>query len=292
METQGYAFDVISQHDLEADPDVLARYACAVLVGHDEYWSANMRDAVEAYVTGGGRVARFAGNFLWQTRIEDQGRRQVCYKYEAEGDPLFGTDQAHLTTGAWEMAPVNRPGALTFGTNALAGIYAGLGNCVGGGPGGFTVYRPEHWAFAGAHLGYGDVLGGASRIFGYEVDGLDHRIENGLPFPTGSDGAVEEIVILALGLATNIEADHGVWGDTLYIGQSNAGFKAKGLYGAVTQDSLQASARGNGVIVSWSRGKGEVFNAATCEWVAGLIRGDRQVEQVTRNVLDRFGRTE
>ena len=33
---------------------------------------------------------------------------------------------------------------------------------------------------------------------------------------------------------------------------------------------------------------GEVFTAATCEWVMGLTRRDRQVEQVTRNVLNRF----
>ena len=45
------------------------------------------------------------------------------------------------------------------------------------------------------------------------------------------------------------------------------------------------------MIVSWRRGKGEIFTATTCEWVAGLIDGDSQVETVTRNVLDRFGPT-
>ena len=68
-EGEGYDFDVIALHDLHRDPDLLNRYACAVFVGHDEYWSAEMRDPVDAYVDGGGNVARFAGNFLWQTRI-------------------------------------------------------------------------------------------------------------------------------------------------------------------------------------------------------------------------------
>ena len=27
----------------------------------------------------GGHVARFAGNFMWQTRPEDEGQRQVCW---------------------------------------------------------------------------------------------------------------------------------------------------------------------------------------------------------------------
>jgi len=43
------------------------------------------------------------------------------------------------------------------------------------------------------------------------------------------------------------------------------------------------------MIVSWKRGKGEIFTAATCEWIMGLTRRDSQVEKITRNVLDRFG---
>lgn len=287
-EREGYTFDIIAQHDLHSDPEILKRYACAVFVGHDEYWSAEMRDAVEAYTDDGGHVARFAGNFLWQTRIEDEGRTQVCYKYAYEQDPLMGSDNEHLVTGAHEAEPVNRPGATTFGANALRGVYSGLGNCVGSGAGGFTIYRPEHWAFEGTNIGFGDVLGAHSRIFGYEVDGLEYRIEDGLPYPSGTDGAAPEIVILGMGLATNVEADHQIWGQTLYIGSADAAFKARAMYGEVSPDTLDACTRGNGVMIHWPRGKGEIFNAATCEWVAGLIRGDAQVEQVTRNVLDKF----
>jgi hypothetical protein len=160
---------------------------------------------------------------------------------------------------------------------------------VGQGSGGYTVYRPEHWAFRDTQLGYGDQLGAASRIFGYEVDGVDYRMEDGLPFATGSDGADPAVQILALGLATNVEPSHGTWGETIYIGDGDAQFKAQTLFGEITPETIDRSTRGNGVIVHWDRGKGEVFNAATCEWVMGLTRRDWQVEQITRNVLDRFG---
>lgn len=289
-EAKGYEFDVVTLHDLESEPELLSRYACAIFVGHDEYWSTTMRDAVDTFVITGGKAARFAGNFLWQIRIEDEGQQQICYKYTADQDPLVGSDQAHLVTGAWEVDPVNRPGALTFGVNALRGVYAGLGNCIGRGAGGFTVYRPGHWAFDDAEIGYGDVVGAQSRIFGYEVDGLDYRFEDGLPFATCTDGAVPEIEILAMGLATNIEANYNVWGETLYIGAADAAFKAKVLYGEVTSETLDACTRGNGMIVSWKKGKGEIFTAATCEWVMGLTRGDNQVEKITQNVLNRFGK--
>ena len=78
-----------------------------------------MRNAVDTYVDAGGRVARFAGNFLWQTRISDDGRTQTCYKYVAERDPMARSATPQMTTAAWETPPVNRPGALTFGVNAL-----------------------------------------------------------------------------------------------------------------------------------------------------------------------------
>jgi len=288
-EREGYHVDFAALHDLETDPSILEGYKCAVFVGHDEYWSAPMRHAVDRWVEKGGRAARFAGNFLWQIRLEDEGRTQVCHKYHAlETDPLMGTDQQGLLTGVWEMPEVDWPGAATFAANGLRGVYASLGNCVGGGAGGFTVYRPEHWVFEGAHLGYGDVLGTRSRIYGYEVDGLDHEIRDGLPYPTGTDGADASVEILALGMATNIEADHSVWGEHLYIGSDDAVFKAKALYGDNSPETVDKVARGNGVIVHWPRGKGAVFNAATCDWIMGLTRGDAQVEQITRNVLNRF----
>ena len=75
---------------------------------------------------------------------------------------------------------------------------------------------------------------------------------------------------------------------TLYIGEEGGRWEAAALHGDPTEEQIASAARGNGVIVHWPRGRGEVFTAGTCEWVMGLKRGDRQVERVTRNVLDRF----
>jgi hypothetical protein len=62
---------------LHFNPEILHGYDCVVRVGHDEYWTWEMRDAIDEYVERGGRVARFAGNFMWQTRFEPGGKRQV-----------------------------------------------------------------------------------------------------------------------------------------------------------------------------------------------------------------------
>jgi hypothetical protein len=42
------------------------------------------------------------------------------------------------------------------------------------------------------------------------------------------------------------------------------------------------------MIVNFARGKGEVFHAGSCEWVAALLRRDPMVERVTGNVLTRY----
>ena len=288
-EAQGFRVDVASQHDLHFRPALLESYPCVVLVGHDEYWSWEMRDGIERYLEAGGRVARFAGNFMWQIRLEDEGRRQVCYKYRARAeDPLTGGPQAHLTTNSWEAPEVGRPGARTFGLNATSGIYVGWGAMVPRGAGGFPLYRPDHWAFDGTGLAYGDLLGAEARVFGYEVDGADYALRDGLPFPTGRDGAPKDMEILAVGQATLAEEAPGIAPEDLFVGLEDARFVAETLHGAATPETLARVKRGNGMMVCLRRGRGELFHAASCEWIAGLIRRDPAVERVTRNVLERY----
>ena len=287
-EDEGYAVDLCALHDLHADPAILGNYAVAVCVGHDEYWSAEMRDALDAYVEKGGRVARFAGNFLWQTRIEDGGLSQVCYKYRFREDPFFGTADAIRTTTAWESREIARPGALTFGVNALRGMYAGWGGAAPRHSGGFTVYRARHWAFAGTDLYYGDGFGAQSRIFGYEVDGLDYTFQNGLPYPAGTDGAPEGLEILAMGVAVMAEENHGGRGVDPFLGDDDLTFAAIAIFGEATPETLDKLRYGSGMIVNFTKGQGEVFTAGTCEWVSGLIDRDPFVERITKNVLDRY----
>ena len=94
--------------------------------------------------------------------------------------------------------------------------------------------------------------------------------------------------ILALGLASNQEVARGVDPATLFLGSEDCELHERILYGEVTPQTIALAGRGSGMIVSFSRGAGEVFHAGSVEWVAGLLRRDPQVERVTRNVLNRF----
>jgi hypothetical protein len=289
-EARGINVEMIAQHDLQTRPELLSAYPCVVFVGHDEYWTWEMRDAIDTYVDNGGRVARFAGNFLWQMRFDPAIGTQTCYKYRARSeDPVLAGGHGRLTS-AWEDPLVGRPGALTFGLNATRGMYAGWGLACPRGPGGFTVYRPEHWAFEGTDLYYGDLLGAAAKVFGYEVDGLEYTFRDGLPYPTGNDGAPVSLEILAMGLATLIEADHGHAGSVFFLAADDLDFVASTVLGSTSNEAREKLARGSGMIVSFRRAKGEVFHAGTCEWVSGLIQRDPGVERVTGNVLARFAK--
>lgn len=289
-EKDGYQVDIITQTDLHYRPNLLDAYPCVTIVGHDEYWTHEMRVAIEAYVEGGGHLARFGGNFLWQIRLEDEGRRQVCYKFDAiTDDPLRSTERAHLLTTAWEAPEVNWPGASTVGVNGAYGIYANWGSFAPLGQKGFTVYRPSHWAFARTGLTYADIFGDKARILGYEVDGLDYTFRRGLPYPVKAEGVPETIEILAMAPAVTAEGQTDGEGFRYYVRDDDLQKLVKGITGGVAAEDLDRFRYGSAMMVHMTRGKGEVLAAATCDWVMGLTRRDPYVERITRNILGRFG---
>lgn len=288
-ERERIGFDMITQLDLHYRPEILERYKAVVIVGHDEYWTHDMRKQMEAFVDAGGKFARFGGNYMWQVRLEDDGRRQICYKDRAPTeDPVRDTEQAHLLTTSWESQQVNWPGATTVGVNGLQGIYASWGGFAPRNAKGFTVYRPEHWIFDGTQLGYGDIFGGEAHIFAYEVDGLDYTFRHGLPYPTGDDGAPRHISILAMAPALRAENMFPVDGWRYYLGESDMRLTAQARFGDQSPESLEKSRYGSGMVVHMTRGRGDVVTAGSCEWIMGLKRNDFFTCQITRNVLARF----
>ncbi|NHN56461.1 hypothetical protein G9U51_11795 [Calidifontibacter sp. DB0510] len=285
-EGEGITLDYLTQHDLHRDPHALDGYANAIIVGHDEYWTAAMRDTVDAFVEQGGHISRFAGNFLWQVRLEDEESVQVCYKLP-ELDPLFATDPVHVTT-AWEWPPIGRPGSQTMGLNGMAGVYNRYGSAAPRSSGGFTVQRPGHWAFEDTDLHHGDVFGGAPIcVAAFELDGCDYTVRRGLPFPTGSDGAPDNLEIIAMCPAVGGESDR--WQGQVPLGAPMVEVEQiiEVLFDPVP-DRFTGEFYGSGMVASFTKGEGSVFCAGSTEWVNGLRLHDPFTEQITRNVLRRF----
>lgn len=86
LEEKGYAFDVITDEDLDNEGlDLIRGYACVVTGSHPEYHTQGTLDALQDYVSGGGRLAYLGGNgFYWKV-ARRRDRPHVLEIRRAEG---------------------------------------------------------------------------------------------------------------------------------------------------------------------------------------------------------------
>ena len=289
-ESTGYELDVAISEDLEQHPDVLDGHRLYLSVGHDEYWSWRMREALDAFTDSGGNAAIFSGNTcFWQVRFDDAHRTMTCYKYRADEDPVVGTPDERLVTGPWSDRRIAWPETRTIGLTFTRGGYSRYGLGVPRGSGAYTVWRPEHWAFEGTDLRYGDELGRADSIVAYEVDGVELATgADGLPVPTGADGAPDGLEVLATAPAR-------LWSQaeqpSRYAHEpGELENTAMAVFGPGWRDQVHRVTNNHACIGVFTKpnGGGTVFNAGVTDWTCGLVGGDPDVERVTRNVLDRL----
>ena len=209
-ERAGYKIDYAINSDLEFHPEILEHYKLVLSVGHDEYWSAPMRDHLEAYIANGGNVAFFSGNTCcWQVRSEDAGNDLVCWKEAYEQDPLYKPDGQPLLSTLWSHHLVKRPENQLTGVGFLRGGFHRFRDGIPNGSGAYQVHRPDHWVFKETGLQEGMEFGGGNTIVGYECDGCEFTMVDGRPVPTGRDGTPKNFTILATAPARWGEGDLG-----------------------------------------------------------------------------------
>jgi hypothetical protein len=289
-EAQGFEFDYAVSSDLERSPSIVDGYDLVLGVGHDEYWSAPQRAAIEQHVRGGGNYLSLSGNTMfWQVRLEDDGRAMVCHKYTAhEVDPVVGTDAQVTMAGMWGDPLIGRPETALLGAGSAYGLYSRFGAATPRGSGAFTVYRNDHWMFAGTGLRYGDLLGVADGVVGYETVGCRLGFdEYQLPISIGGDGTPEEVEIVAFTPSSNLGMGEYPASIAALDDQGDLEFVASRLYGRVDADTLARCRYGNAVMLTcrpFGSDGGEVVTIGSTDWVYGL--GDPLVARVTRNVID------
>lgn len=263
-ESNGYELEYAVNSDLEFHPEILKSYRLVLSVGHDEYWSAPMRDHLEAYIAAGGNVAFFSGNTCcWQVRSEENGRALTCWKQGYVFDPLFRTSDHKLLSTLWGHHLVQRPENELTGVGFLWGGYHRSHGQFMEGPGSYQVHRPDHWILAGTNLKQNDRFGGKDTIVGYECDGCEMVWKDGLPFPTHRDGTPETFTIIGTCPARWAPGD-SYW------------------YDQFPKDRVGAAVMG-----VYTKG-GTVFTSGSTDWAHGLRGGDATVMQITRNILDKL----
>jgi len=200
LEREGYDVTYCTDVDTHQNGDtLLLLHKAFLVVGHDEYWSWQMRDNVEGARDKGINLGFFAANTsYWQIRYAssqitgDPNRTIICYKYAAmtkdpyalDGDP----NNDYLITTQFRLAPVNRPedqmcGAM-FNEAADTGVIDGD----------MIVTDPSSWVFNNTNVQNGTHLPG---LLGYEVDQMFANVPAGVasichsPYTDPSNGQTE-----------------------------------------------------------------------------------------------------
>ncbi len=164
LESEGMDVAYVSDVDVHANKDFDARVKAVLQVGHNEYWSPQMREHLEAAARERGKgIGFFTGDTGgWAVRYEDSalGPRRLLVCYKDAPDPVAATDPAQ-STKLWSDAPRLQS------THKLMGIGTG-------GP----LKRSANWIAEGvetapeffANTGFknGDIV---PNLVGYEYDG-------------------------------------------------------------------------------------------------------------------------
>jgi hypothetical protein len=163
LEKSGYDVTYVTDVDLHENSSILNNRRAYLSVGHNEYWSMQMRQTVQDALERGVNVGVFSSNTLyWQIRYEPASdgtpdRTIVCYKYDAASSDPFYTTNPQLATVEWRQPPVNMPEAALIGNEYVGDPWEGD----------IVISNASHWLMNGTGLRNGDHLRG---ILGYEVD--------------------------------------------------------------------------------------------------------------------------
>ncbi len=165
LEREGYDVSYSTDVDTHRRGDLLLNHRAFLSVGHDEYWSWDMRVNVERARDRGVSLGFFGANAAyWQIRLEPSGvtgsldRTMVCYKYSYTQDPVYGVPILRfLTTTQFRSPIVNKP------EDSMIGVMYDFDPVNSD----MVIQDASSWVFAGTGLHNGDHLPG---LLGYEVD--------------------------------------------------------------------------------------------------------------------------
>ena len=241
-EKENIALEYIASTDMDQQSAPLNGYKLFVTVGHDEYWSAAMRNQFDKFIAGGANAAIFSGNTMWW-KIDN-----ITDSYGRKGGLMVATKTQGSSTGNWYES---NPEGKSIGASFIKGASIDETANTPATQIGYKVVNPAHWVFAGTNLAAGASFGHEARVLRYEVDGVDFRYdEQGIPRATGGDTVNSSTSILAM---TPLKG----WGG------NTTGMRPS------TAINLTGEA-GTWGTVTLTQNIGWVFNGGTTDWARGL----------------------
>jgi hypothetical protein len=170
IEAMGLDVSYTTDVDTHAHPELLLNHKVFISGAHDEYWSLEMRDGVEAARDAGVNLIFMGANASYRRiRLEPSAlgphRREVNYRVATE-DPLNKVDPPRVTT-SWRDHPHPRPESSMIGNLYECNpVSADM-----------VIGEASSWVFVGTGLKNGDKL---SKLIGNEYD----RVTPEMPTPS------------------------------------------------------------------------------------------------------------
>ena len=116
LERQGYDVSYQTNVDTHRDPDTLNEHRLVLTLGHDEYWTKEMRDGFEAARAAGTNLGFLGANAAyWQIRYADDERTIISYKSLYDPEPRI-----ELKTALFRE--VGRPECALLGVQHQGGL--------------------------------------------------------------------------------------------------------------------------------------------------------------------------
>jgi hypothetical protein len=168
LEKEGYDVVYSTDVDTHESPAQLLLHKGFLSVGHDEYWSYEMRQNVTSARDQGVNLGFFSSDVSdWQIRFEpslitgDLDRTEVAYKELWPQDPAASSPATYSqVTAKWKQARFTYPG---HSEDALVGVSYNEKEPVDGD---ILIGDTTNWVFTNTGLTIGSVLQG---LLGYEV---------------------------------------------------------------------------------------------------------------------------
>ncbi|PMB04903.1 Ig domain-containing protein group 1 domain-containing protein [Fischerella thermalis CCMEE 5273] len=171
LESQGYDVTYTDNMQVHTDGQRLLNHKVFLSVGHDEYWSKEMRDYVEAARNAGINIGFFSANTCyWRVRFENStpaagqvqsNRVMACYKQDWALDPVAQQQGPSAATNKFRSVQNQRP------ENALLGVMYGSDLDAYYSGYNFVVTNSSDPYYANTGLQNGDQL---ALLVGYEWD--------------------------------------------------------------------------------------------------------------------------
>jgi hypothetical protein len=251
FEEHGYSVSYCTDFDLHFDETLLHTDALVVSAGHDEYWSAQMRQRALEFVDRGGNMCFFAGDVAcFEVEFSAAGERLFCPKIG--GGSADGGSGSGRIGALWHVKDPDD--WLTMSSGAFGGGWWDGRRSI-------EAYQPviaDHWIFDGVDVPPEGISGGPDTpIIGYETDGV--RLERPSDPPRLSEqrrGGLGGRVLLALA-------------------RLSAGWVAG-------YDQANAA-----IMIRTAPSGGMLFTVGTTDWPLALAT-DTTVSQITENVISRL----